>query len=43
MVKLGDISFTKNSFLKKLFFKFFYIYLPLDKLVNEKYFLKNLV
>jgi len=43
MVKLGDISFTKNSFLKKLFSKFFHVYLLLDKLVNGKYFLENLV
>jgi hypothetical protein len=43
MVKLGDSSFIKNSFLKKLFSKFSRIYLSLDKLVNGKYFLENLV
>jgi hypothetical protein len=31
------VCFIENSFLK-LFFKFFYIYLLLEKLVNEKYF-----
>jgi len=34
-----------NLFFEKLFFKFFYIYLPLKKLVNKKYFpvKKNLI